>query len=159
MRLSINSAIGSRTSLLLQKLTQAGRRSTEARHAVLTALARKPDGFTVQQLCRDLPSVGRATVYRTIRLLVHHGLVCKLALRDTTPRYSLALPGHHHHAVCIQCGAIANFDQCQIDDLIARIKAASEGEVLGHRLEVYVLCKTCRLSQRNDSLQDRQHST
>ena len=143
MRPGINSVFDATYTRLADALVQAGHRVTETRRAVLWALAARPDGFTIEDLCGSVRPVGRATVYRTVRLLVDRGLVCKLALRDTAPWYSLALAGHHHHAVCVQCGTVVDFRQCRVDDILQRIETATGGQVLSHRLEVYLLCSAC----------------
>jgi len=143
-RLSSQPNLGDR---LLNQLAESGARVTRTRQAVLNALATRADGFTIEELCRDVQPVGRATVFRTIRLLVQEGLVCKLAMGDATPRYALARPGHHHHAVCVRCGAIDDFRGCDLDELVRRVASAAGSDVLGHRLEVYVVCATCRSSQ------------
>lgn len=128
---------------LLHQLAESGARVTRTRRAVLNALATRADGFTIEELCRDVQPVGRATVFRTVRLLVQEGLVCKLAMGDATPRYALARPGHHHHAVCVRCGAIDDFRGCDLDELVRGVASAAGSDVLGHRLEVYVVCAAC----------------
>ena len=45
----------------------------------------------------ELPLVSRATVYRTIKLLLETGVVCKLATMDGANVYSVSRGGHHHH--------------------------------------------------------------
>lgn len=129
---------------LLHRLAESGARLTPTRAAVLRALTSRSDGFTIEELCGDVRPVGRATVFRTVRLLVQEGLVCKLAMGDATPRYALSRSGHHHHAVCVRCGAVDDFRGCDLDDLVQRVAAAAESEVLGHRLEVYLICAQCR---------------
>ncbi|MSQ12199.1 MAG: transcriptional repressor [Dehalococcoidia bacterium] len=131
---------------LLQRLSDAGARATRARGAVLRSLASRSGGFTIEELCRDVRPVGRATVYRTVRLLLREGLVCKLAMGDATPRYALSRPGHHHHAVCVRCGTIEDFRGCDLDKLVRKLAAAAQSDLLGHRLEVYVVCAACRAS-------------
>ncbi|MBI4233059.1 MAG: transcriptional repressor [Chloroflexi bacterium] len=134
---------------LLERLETAGHRLTGPRRAVLHLLAQRSEGFTAEELCQALGGVGRATVYRTIRLLLDLGVVCKLALQNGGTRYSLARMGHHHHAVCVRCGAVSDFRQCTVDDLLQWLRASTNGEVVGHRLEVYVLCQGCQEAQRS----------
>ena len=56
-------------------------------------LNKKADGFTAEEISDELPDVGRATVYRTIKLLLETGVICKLAMPDGTPLYSMARGG------------------------------------------------------------------
>lgn len=128
----------------MEKLEERGFRVTGARRDVVAAMIETPRGFAADTLTERLPGVGRATVYRTIKLLLQLGVLCKVALQDGAPRYSLDPVGHHHHLVCVGCGTIADFRQCNLDDLEPRLEAALGGQLLGHRLEVYSLCAECR---------------
>ena len=128
---------------LQDTMEEAGHRLTSARLDLLSAIADRPEGFTAEELYEKLPTVGRATVYRTLKLLIKLGLVCKAALPDGAPRYTLAGPGHHHHAVCIQCGTISEFQRCTVDSILQALSADTKGTIVGHRIEVYVLCQSC----------------
>ena len=131
------------TQVLHNTVEQAGHRLTQTRQAVLRLIAQWPEGFTAEELSSELPSVGRATVYRTVKLLLDLGLVCKMARPDGSPRYTLASRGHHHHAICVRCGAVADFQQCTVDTIRQALQTETVGVVLGHRIEVYVLCPRC----------------
>ena len=135
--------VASSTKELRTTLRGTGHRLTHPREAVLDLIAGRPEGFTAEEVSVELPSVGRATVYRTVRLLVDLGLVCKTARPDGTPRYTLATPGHHHHTLCVSCGAVADFQECTVDAILQALRAHADGPILGHRIEVYVLCNRC----------------
>ena len=124
-------------------LEDQGYRVTMPRRNVIAALISKSEGFTVEQICGEVPSVGRATVYRTIKLLLEHGILCKLTTMDGTPMYSLARAEHHHHIVCVQCGAVSEFRDASIERLLRNIGSRIHGEVMGHRIEFYVRCYKC----------------
>ena len=125
-------------------LVELGYRATAPRKAITQLLEQRRDSFTVQALSEELPSVGRATVYRTIKLLLEAGAVCKLATMDGSQIYSLCANGHHHHhSVCIQCGAVEEFRAAAVERLISAISAEIPGEVIDHRIELYVVCGFC----------------
>ena len=53
--------------------------------------------FTAEDLRRKLPSsIGRATVYRTLKILVDWDILCRVHLSDGDLRYQLSHVGHHH---------------------------------------------------------------
>lgn len=135
-------------NVVVERMEQGGYRLTPARRVVAASIAASPHSFSAEEVCSQVPGIGRATVYRTVKLLLQLGLLCKVALQDGAPRYSLAPLGHHHHIVCVRCGAISDFRQCNLDDLTARLQAALGGELVGHRLEVYSLCYNCQLEKR-----------
>ena len=128
---------------LISVLEDGGYRITRPRRNVIAALAQKNEGFTAEELCSELPSVGRATVYRTIKLLQRSGVICKLAMPDGAPRYSLARVDHHHHTVCVKCGTIGEFKHATIERLLRAVSREVSGEIVGHRLEVFILCMDC----------------
>ena len=128
---------------LMAVLEDMGHRVTQPRRQVLDLLDLKPDGFDAEEISRELPGVGRATVYRTIRLLLDAGVVCKLALRDGTTKYSLARVEHHHHVVCVRCGTVREFRDSTIERLLRSIGEEVSGEILGHRIEFDILCQDC----------------
>ena len=127
----------------VETLEDQGYRITMPRRSVIAALESKSDGFTVEQICGEVPGVGRATVYRTIKILLENGILCKLATLDGAPVYSLARAEHHHHIMCVQCGSVTEFRDSTIERLLRNIGADIDGEILGHRMEFYVRCGTC----------------
>ena len=124
-------------------LEDQGYRSTGPRRAIIETLEKKQDGFTAQEIGRDLPRVGRATVFRTIKLLMESGLVCRLNLADGAPRYSLSRIGHHHHTVCAECGTVGDFRAVTVERLMRTLADDISGEVIGHRIEFYITCEEC----------------
>lgn len=96
-------------------------------------------------LIEELPSVGRATVYRTIKLFLEVGVVCKIPMMNGGRLYSLARVGHrHHHSVCVQCGAVGEFEAATIDRSLRAIGAEIPGQIVDHHIELYVTCDDCR---------------
>ena len=124
-------------------LEDGGYRRTRSRRRVVEALERKRDGFTTEEVCAELPDVGRATVYRTVRLLVEAGAICRLALPDGGSRYSLSRVEHHHHTLCIRCGAVGEFRNVAIERLLRAVGETMPGEIVGHRIELYMRCQEC----------------
>lgn len=131
--------------LLLRSWQAAGRRITKARRAVLQALAEagcRAQARDVHRLAERLhPKVGLVTVYRTLELLSREGWVERWEDGGVT-RYEFARP-HHHHLVCLACGAAASWDRCPV-----RLPpGATVGDgflVTRHRLELLGYCKSCQ---------------
>lgn len=124
-------------------LKDRGARVTRPRRAIANHLKHRRGGFTIEALCEELPSVGRATVYRTVKLLLEVGAVCKLALMDGSHVYSVSRAGHHHHYVCVQCGAVEEFTAASVEQLLRSIGDEIPGQVVDHRIELYVSCGYC----------------
>ena len=128
---------------LLAVLEDNGHRVTNPRRSVISLLEDKSDGFSAEEISHELPGVGRATVYRTIKLLLEAGVICKLVLPDGGSKYSLARIEHHHHTLCIKCGTVGEFRDTMIERLVRAIGEHISGEIVGHRMEFHVICEQC----------------
>jgi Fur family ferric uptake transcriptional regulator len=126
------------------ELEARGHRVTPSRRAVIAAVLTQRDHFTVDDLLHRCRGAGRATVFRTIRLLTGLGVVCRVLLEDGSLHYRLSRRGHHHHLVCTDCGAVEDLDQCAITDFMRDLSATSNFEIEGHWLELYGRCASCR---------------
>ncbi len=129
-------------------LVEQGYRITLPRKAIAGLLGQKNTGFTIEALNDELPLVSRATVYRTVKLFIEVGLVCKLSNMDGARVYSVTRSGHHHHHyVCVRCGAVEEFRADAVDQLLKSIGADLPGQVVDHRIELYVACDRCPVGQ------------
>ena len=65
------------------------------------------------------PSVSRATVYRTLPLLVESGLLKELDLGKDQMLYDPNYIDHprHSHLICVDCNRIVEFEDRNIDTL------------------------------------------
>ncbi|MDP6548580.1 MAG: transcriptional repressor [Dehalococcoidia bacterium] len=132
---------------LLDTLEEQGYRSTSPRRAVADAIAAQQRHFTAEELREQLPAVGRATVYRSLKLLVESGILCRVLLEDGALHYQLSHRGHHHHLLCVDCGASEDLLGCDIEDLLRRLSSAHDFKISGHWLEVYGRCLRCVRAQ------------
>ncbi|MSP79063.1 MAG: transcriptional repressor [Dehalococcoidia bacterium] len=132
------------TDIFLSRLDEGGYRVTESRQEVALAVFRQQDHFSVEDICRLLPTVGRATVFRNIKLMLEMNLVCRVVLEDGGVQYQVAERRHHHHLVCTRCGRTTDLLGCDFEDEL-RAKAKAQGMLLeSHRLEVYGRCTECQ---------------
>ncbi len=132
------------TGVLVEDLREQGYKITAPRVRVIEHVAAHEDNFTAEELAAELAPVGRATVYRTLKLLLDRGLVCKVVLGDGSICYRVSHRVHHHHLVCVGCGATEDIGRCGVDDVLASVREATSYEVVGHRIEVYGFCPRCQ---------------
>ena len=128
---------------LLATLEERGHRSTSPRRAVVNTIAGQNKHFTAEELREQLPGVGRATIYRSLRLLVEAGVLCRVLLEEGDLHYQLSHRGHHHHLLCVECGSSEDLLGCDIEDLLQTVSAAHQFQLSGHWLEVYGKCHDC----------------
>ncbi len=128
---------------MLAVLEDRGYRVTGPRRSIISLLGQKEEGFSAEEISQELPRVGRATVYRTIKLLIDAGVVCKLSMPDGAPKYSLARVEHHHHTVCVRCGKVGEFRASTVERLLRAIGEDISGEIVGHNIEFHIVCQDC----------------
>jgi Fur family ferric uptake transcriptional regulator len=126
------------------KLEARGYRVTPSRRAVIAAILAQNGHFTGDDLVSRCRGAGRATVFRTLRLLTEIGAVCRVLMEDGALRYLVSERGHHHHLVCTGCGAVRDIDACALTGVIRELSDATGYEVEGHWLELYGRCASCR---------------
>lgn len=130
-------------------LEDQGYRVTGTRRVVAQAVERRPEGFTAEQISDALPEVGRATVFRSLKLFSDVGVICKLNLPDGAPRYAVASgERHHHHAICVECGTVGEFRNSTVERVLRTVAGDIEGEILSHRMEFYIRCPACDARRR-----------
>ena len=129
---------------ILAAFEEHGSRMTWPRRQLAMMLARRTDSFSAEEIVAGLPGLGRATIYRSIRLLVEAGILCKAAMPDGTPRYTVNCPHHLHHLVCIACGGISEFRHPAFARTLNAIRTPTGDQIIGHRLELYHRCAACR---------------
>lgn len=130
-------------------LKERGYRATAPRRVIANLLEQKHDSFTIEALGEELPSIGRATLYRTIKVFLETGMLCRLVLMDGDHVYSLArVDHHHHHSICVDCGSVEEFSVAAVERMLSDISAEICCQVVDHLLELYVKCGDCPADER-----------
>ncbi len=89
--------------------------------------------------------VSRATVYRTLDILVINGFARKLEFGDGRARYESKVNSpHHDHLVCTSCGNIVEFFNQDIEDLQEKIAKHYHYKLQKHIHQLFGICKKCR---------------
>ena len=97
-------------------LAEHGLRRTVQREAIIEAVLSTKEHFHAEELLdmakKIEPSVSRATVYRTLPLLVKSGLLRELDLGKDVMFYDPNFVEHptHNHLICIDCDKIIEFE-------------------------------------------------
>ncbi|MCC7362962.1 MAG: transcriptional repressor [Dehalococcoidia bacterium] len=126
-----------------ERLSVGGHRVTAPRRAILDAIARAGGPFTIEELTSRVPAVGRATVFRTVKLLQESEVLCRVILEDGSVRYQLSRGGHHHHLICSECGTVTDFSDPELDRLIHENAGSAGFQLDAHSLELYGRCASC----------------
>lgn len=105
----------------------------------------------------DGVSVSRATVYRTLTLLVEGGFLESLDVGSGETVYEHVLGHRHHdHIVCVECGRIEEFLDERIEELQEEAARKKGFQLLHHDLRLFGLCANCsRKRQDVDEARER----
>jgi len=94
---------------------------------------------------KQTPSIGFATVYRTLKLLCEAGLASHSNFRDGVSRFeATASKEHHDHLICTTCGKIVEFTNYHIETMQDQVAAEHGFLVRDHTLDIYGTCGGCR---------------
>ena len=104
-------------------LESKGHRKTSQRDAIIEAAFSTTEHYTAEDLLalakKVDPSVSRATVYRTLPLLVESGLLREMDFGRDHKFYDPNYVDHpnHNHLICMDCAKIVEFEDIHIDTL------------------------------------------
>ena len=119
-------------------------RRTKQKEAIKTVLSEQKHPLLPEEIhqlaLKSVPSLGIATVYRSIKNLMEDGQVCTVEIPGQAPRYERTDKGHHHHFHCRECQEVFDLQKC-----VEGVKnlAPSGFRVTDHEIILYGLCKRC----------------
>jgi Fur family transcriptional regulator, ferric uptake regulator len=130
-------------------LREQGLRFTSQRQRIFDSAFETHEHFSAETLYAWLAAekgakVSRATVYRTLALLVDGGFLDSLDTGRGELMYEHIVGHEHHdHMVCVSCGRIDEFRDPRIE-LLQEENARNLGFVtVEHDLRLFGYCKTC----------------
>ena len=133
---------------LADTLAARGYKLTQPRRAVLRVLAQSHISLSPAEIHARAQKVyrktGLVTVYRTLDVLAECGAVKKVHQSDGCHSYAPASEGHAHHVICEKCHTVAEFDACDLGELLKVVQKRTGFKVQKHWLELSGLCPNCR---------------
>lgn len=128
-------------------LAAHGFKRTPGRIALLERLAKETKPVTAEYLEKKLAGkIDRGTLYRSLDAFVKARVIDSYDFGHGHAHYELhATKPHHHHAVCENCGKIADVPAHDSPQLTASALKHMEGftRITRHSLEFYGFCATC----------------
>jgi Fur family ferric uptake transcriptional regulator len=121
---------------------------TPKRRAILKEIFSFRGHFNVDQLYERLGrQISRATIYRTLSLLVKSGLIEEIfrCLDKTSYEHIFGYP-HHDHMLCIKCGKVIEFREDKIEKLQKAVCERYNFKSVEHRLVIKGYCRECAKS-------------
>ena len=133
------------TDTLKQILHKENLRYTQQRQEVWDEICASDEHQDAENIYNSLRKrqikVSRATVYRTIHVLVKNNLVRRLNLDDGRSRFENKVGiEHHDHIVCLDCRKIVEFMDETIEKMQIRIAKEQGFEIVRHVHQLFGRC-------------------
>jgi Fur family ferric uptake transcriptional regulator len=129
-------------------LKSKGHRITREREAIAEAVLLNRGHFDVDELFLHLKGkagVSKASIYRTIPILIESGLLAAVYLENGHMHYELVYGrDQHSHLRCTTCGRIFEFSVPELPTLEKTIAEQKNFKSEGHKFEIWGLCAQCR---------------
>ena len=130
-------------------LQKNGLKTTKQRKVILDVFLKLGRHSTLEQILsavqKEMPKIGLATIYRTMRLFVEAKIAHEQRFEDGLTRYEPFLEGEHHdHLICTKCNAIFEFEDDIIEERQRMIAASYGMTIISHTLDIYGICEECQ---------------
>lgn len=130
-------------------LSSRGLKWTPERRLILEEVFATHEHFEVEDLLLNLKRkkirVSRATIYRTLELLVSSRLVRKVSFGENHTHYEHVFGHKHHdHLICLKCDNVLEFHSAAIEQLQTKVCEDYDFEADSHSLQIFGLCAKCR---------------
>ena len=96
-----------------------------------------------EQVKKEIPDIGLATVYRNLRLLKQAGEISEMHTSNDTARFD-GCTKEHYHFCCDRCGKVVDLDESIDTTIEARIAKKTGLKITHHHLELHGLCLQCQ---------------
>ncbi|WP_321529940.1 transcriptional repressor [uncultured Desulfuromonas sp.] len=135
-----------------QFLQQRGLKFTRERDRIFQAIVDFEKPFDVDGLLFHLKQhevkTSKATIYRTLQLLLESGLLRTISLSPSDHRSNLySLCGKfraYDHLVCTGCGKVTDVEKKQICDSCRLVTEERGYQLESHSLRIFALCPDCQ---------------
>lgn len=151
----MNEAVRARIDELIRR---KGLRRTKPRDAVFKEAFARDEHFTAEELYdrvrRTNSDTSRATVYRTLALMVEGGLLREIDLGEDQTTYDpnfLNKPAHNH-LLCIDCGRVVEFEDERVEAINDEVTRKLGFKALRQTLKIEATCEQLRTNGRCPNL-------
>ena len=132
--------------LFTAHLVKNGLRLTDQRRRILDYFLQADRHLSQEEIFAALRKhgIGRATVFRTLKMLEESKLVNHVIGKTGTPRFEVELERpHHDHLICIDCGRIQEVRWPKLEQIQEQTCRKIGFTPKWHRHEIFGLCREC----------------
>lgn len=152
MRLShsiIEAMLKSYESIFKEYLELKKLKFTRERELILKEILNSKNHFEAEDLLfkfrKNDERISRATVFRTLNLLVDSELLSKVRIGDQRTFYEISHEDEHHdHLICLKCKKMIEFHDEVLEDRQDKICKNKQFKLLKHTHMLFGYCKDCQ---------------
>ncbi|MGN1373676.1 MAG: Fur family transcriptional regulator [Candidatus Coproplasma sp.] len=123
------------------------RRNTIQRELVLEAVNELACHATADEIYNHIakshPHIGRATVFRNLKLLAEEGAIRRITVVGGADRFD-HICSNHVHVQCEKCGRLFDVDMDFVDGLEKKIKSDNGFTFTGYEVLFKGICPDCK---------------
>jgi Fur family ferric uptake transcriptional regulator len=125
-----------------------GLKLTKQRQEILDTFLKTDRHLSVEDLYdivkRRDPSIGQATVFRTLKLLCEADIASDVDLGDKRVRYEHKY-GHedHAHLICVRCGRFIEAADPRIERLQEKLCEKHDFRPQSSKVDIFGICRAC----------------
>lgn len=141
-------------------LQRQGLKLTNERSALVREIFARHYHFDADELLFTLKEknikISRATIYRTLDLLVRCGMVRRVHLGEDHYHYeSVGQNSHHDHLICTTCGDVVEFLDAKLEARKREICEQNEFKPTFNNLQILGVCGECAARGEQPDSPDR----
>ncbi|HXX58456.1 MAG TPA: Fur family transcriptional regulator [Thermodesulfovibrionales bacterium] len=137
------------TRIFREYLSKKGLRFTKERERILKEIFAFHGHFDPEELLLNIRNkkrkVSKASIYRTLPLLVESGLIEQVEKIGKHAHYEHTFGhGHHDHCICVNCGAVIEVFSPKLEAIQEELCKEAGFSGIKHTLEIKGYCGDCR---------------
>ena len=129
-------------------LKQNDLRWTPQRKSILKVFLQQEGHVPIDELQKKIytedSTIGIATLYRTMKLLMDAGLAEMHNFNEKTTYERLYKVRHHDHLICKVCGKTVEFEHPLIEKYQEEVCESHGFALKSHRMELFGICNECQ---------------
>ncbi len=140
--------------LFRRYLRDQGLPVTQQREAIAEVVFGSPEHLSVEEIEQAVRErgerIGKATIYRTLEMLVRSGLVAEHDFGEGFKRYEhlFGQSPIHEHLICTECGKVSKVETPELARVQEEAARRNGFAPARYRLEMYGLCAACQAAGR-----------
>jgi len=132
-------------------LKNEGLKNTKHRSSIINMIEKSEQPLTAEQIFLELKennsSINLSTVYRILNVLTDKHILNKSDYEDKT-LFEKNVNEHSHHFICSGCKKMFKISGCPLEGYEKTIHDKLGFDITGHKLELYGLCKDCKINHQ-----------